>query len=272
MGFQRTLTLWLGLTIGGLWLSPATAWAQPGKPNQEQIAKEVPLEQLPAAIRDGVRRVLEQPTVFAHGPPEAFRAQPAFYCWLLDHPDRGVQMWRRLGAKCVTIVDRGNGYFGWTDGQGTDISWQTIHRSTNLRIWYAEGTARPGPLLPPVPLRAVVVLRYGEAPSVPLYAKKNEKDSRTLMIHQADLFLQTDSQAAALVAKLVGSSAPRLAEHCVSQMEMFFSALAWYVNRHPDRAEALLSEMLPPSWNFPESNSNPKAIDPFPATAVPKGN
>src|SRR5207245_10913752 len=63
----------------------------------------------------------------------------------------------------------------------------------------------------------------------------------------------------AMVAKLAGLSASHLGEQCVSQMEMFFSALAWYVNRHPERAEALLSEMLPPSWNWPDIDSNSKS-------------
>jgi hypothetical protein len=66
-----------------------------------------------------------------------------------------------------------------------------------------------------------------------------------LMFHQADLFLQTDSQAAALITKLLGPSAPKMAERCVGQMEMFFSALAWYVERHPEQSETLLSGLVP---------------------------
>jgi hypothetical protein len=66
------------------------------------------------------------------------------------------------------------------------------------------------------------------------------------MFHQADVFVQTDSQTAALITKLLGASAPKLAGQCIGQMEMFFSALAWYVDRHPERAETLLSGLLPP--------------------------
>jgi hypothetical protein len=270
MGLARTLALWLGLVISALWMNRATAWAQVSKERIQEIAKAIPIDQSPAGLRDSVQRVLEQPTVFAHGPPEAFRSNPAFYFWLLDHPDRAVQMWRRLGAKCLTIADRGYGRFSWTDGDGIDIAWQTLHQSSHLRVWYAEGTARPGPLLPPVPVRAVVVLRHEETPAH--FAKENDKDSRTLIIHQADLFIQTDSRAVAMIAKLVGASAPRLAEHCVAQLEMFFSALAWYVNRHPDRAETLLSDLLPPSWRNPESGSNSKPSAPPSASVAPKPN
>jgi hypothetical protein len=91
-------------------------------------------------------------------PAEAFACEPAVYYWFLDHPDRAVTAWRRLGAKCLTITDRGGGRFGWADENGSDIVWETVYRTPELRIWYAEGKARPGPLMPLVPVRAVVLL------------------------------------------------------------------------------------------------------------------
>jgi hypothetical protein len=256
MGYQRMQAIWLGLALGVLGESAAVASAQSPAQNDpaakaanefqtRQSIAAVPLDRLPPNVRDGVRRVLEQPTLAAHGPAEVFRAQASFYRWLLDHPDRAVQMWHRLGARCIAISERSAGKFGWADGQGTDIAWHTIHRAPGLQVWYAEGVATPGPVLPPVPLRAVVILRYAETSALsPLL--EGQTRGRTLMFHQADIFVQTDSQTAALIAKLLGSSAPKLAEKCIAQMEMFFSALAWYVDRHPERAVPLLSGLLPP--------------------------
>ena len=67
-----------------------------------------------------------------------------------------------------------------------------------------------------------------------------------LIRHQADVFLQTDNKTAALITRLLGASGPRLAERGVAQMEMFFSALVWYLDHHPERAEALqLGEVFP---------------------------
>jgi hypothetical protein len=66
------------------------------------------------------------------------------------------------------------------------------------------------------------------------------------MTHQAELYLYTDSKAAAIVARLVGASAPRLGAQYVAQLEMFYSALSWYVEQHPKQAEALLSEAAEP--------------------------
>lgn len=255
MRYRGIQVIWLGFAIGVFGESPVVAQspqknetpAQPAKDpdSRQHWLASIPLDRLSPKIRDGVQRVLEEATISAHGPTEVFRARPTFYRWLLDHPDQAVQMWHRLGARCLTISDRGNGRFGWADGQGTDISWQTVYAVPGIQIWYAEGMATPGPVLPPVPLRAVVVLRYAESSALSPLFREGEVHGKTLMFHQAELFLQTDSQTAALLAKLLGSSAPKLAEKCVGQMEMFFSALAWYVDRHPDRAHTLLSDLLP---------------------------
>jgi hypothetical protein len=204
--------------------------------SRPELTQGVPLQDVTATHRDRVRLVLERPTLTAHGPMEAFACQPPLYYWLLDHPDQAVPLWRRLGAKCMEITDKGGGRFGWADTHGSEVHWETVYRGPTLRIWYAEGNVRPAPLLPLVPARAVVVLRFIEG---------HDRAGRTLLRHQADLFLQTDSKTAALATRLLGPSGPRLAEQCVSQMEMFFSALAWYFGRYPERADRLVSGTLP---------------------------
>jgi hypothetical protein len=209
----------------------------PISPLAASVAHKVPLDQMPAAVRERVRRVMEQPKLSARGPIEVFRGRMDMYQWLLDHPDRGVTAWRRLGSKCSEITDRGHGRFGWTDGQGSDIHWDTVYRSPLLRVWYAEGKAKPGPLLPAVSVQAVAVIRCNQA-----------RDGRgcAVIYQQGDLYLHTDSKAAALAAELLGRSAPQLMEEAISQMQLFFSALIWYADRHPERAELMFGTGLPP--------------------------
>jgi hypothetical protein len=198
-------------------------------------AQTVPLAELPVGVRDKVQRVLDQPTLFARGPAEEFRGQAMMYHWLLDHPDRAALAWRRLGAPCMEISDQGGGRFGWNDGQDNMVQWETIYRSSELRIWYAEGSGRPAPMLPLVPMRAVVVLRCVE---------KADTLGRSRIGHQADLFAQTDSKTAALVAKILGPSMQRLTEQSITQLEMFFSCLLGYLDRHPEQVPLLLAARL----------------------------
>ncbi len=222
---------WLAVLTALLWASGGVAPAQE-ETGPDAASAGVPLEQLPEAVREHVRQTLERPTFTARGPEETFACCPAQYHWLLDHPDRAGLGWRRLGARCVEISDRGDGRFGWADPDGSDISWKTVYRDGSMRVWYAEGKVRAGAVLPLVSLRAVVVLHYSQHGDGP---------GRTIMQHQAELFLHTDSRAVALAARLIGVSAPRLGQQYVAQLEMFYSALAWYVDQHPDSVETLLA-------------------------------
>src|SRR5262249_40619629 len=157
---------------------------------------------LPPEIRDRARAVVERPTLRTQGPVEAFTCQPVFYFWLLDHPDLAVQLWRGLGVACAEIVDRGDGRFGWQDGQGSTVTWSTVLRRPSARIWYAEGHVKPGLLLPAAAVRAVVCLHHIEG---------KDEDGKPAIRHRVEVYLQTDSRAVALAARLLGASAPRLA-------------------------------------------------------------
>ena len=90
---------------------------------------------------------------------------------------------------------------------------------------------RPAPVLPLVPVKAVVVLRHNEA--------KNA-DGAAVIQHRSELFVLTDSKTAAAFTKLMGQSAPKLAEQGLGQLQIFFSGLTWYLDRHPDQIDQLL--------------------------------
>src|SRR5205085_7525381 len=150
--------------------------------------------------------------------------------WLLDHPDRVVQIWRRLGAVCTSIEARPAGKFGWADGQGSDVSWDTVLRTPRQRVWYAQGAVRPGPLLPALAVRAVLVMNHVQG---------KDTAGRLVVRHQAELYLHVDSKAAALATRILGASAPRMAEQYLGQIQMFFAALAWYLDEHPDKSSSV---------------------------------
>jgi len=193
----------------------------------------VSLEQIAPEIREAVRQVVQQPTISAAGPIEEFSATPAVYRWLLDHPDRAAKGWKKLGAPCLDIVSPRENLYSWTDTQGNDLAWETVCRGPNVQIWYAHGRTRPPMLLPAVPVRAVVVLHHCEVV---------DSFGRPRIQQQADMFVQTDSKTAQLVLRLLGPSVPRISEQCLGQLCIFFSAMAHYIDRHPDRAEVLLSD------------------------------
>jgi hypothetical protein len=221
---------WLGLAIGfGAGINSARA--EDAAFSRMEKPPILAVDDLPAKIREPVSAVLEHPTVHTVGPAESFTCQPAQYYEFLEHPDRAVAAWRKLGAKCLTITDRGKGRFGWVDEHGSDVHWDLVQSTPRLRVWYAEGQVRPNAWLPTVAFQAVVVLHLNEG---------RDADGHPTIRHQAELVVHSDNKTAALVARLLGPSAPRLAEQYVAQIQMFYSALSWYCYQHPeDAAEAV---------------------------------
>jgi hypothetical protein len=212
-------------------VSGAVGAAEPSLPSGFTLLPS--LDSLPEGYRQPISAVLAKPAMRIRGPAETFRCEPTVYHWLLDHPDRAVKAWIRLGAKCVDIADQGNGRFACKDGQGSDVHWDTVVSDSGKRVWYAEGVVKPSLLLPSVPVRAILVMN--------IEAGHNKTGHRAIR-HQAELIVHTDSRAASLITRILGASAPHLAEQYVGQVQTFFAALAWYIGEHPDRAVELLAE------------------------------
>src|SRR5262245_56905298 len=230
-------TVWAGWVTWAAWLVCSPINAQSPTETPALAPAPIPLEDFPPDVRARVRAVLEHPTVRSAGRVETFTCQPAIYDWLLDHPDLAVRLWRLLGAKCSDILPEGGDRFVWKDGP-SNIHWDTVLKRHGLRIWYAEGEVRPGLLLPGAPVKAVAVLRYGDG---------KLGDGRPSLRHQVEVTLHTDSHAVALAARVVGASIPRAGEQVVGQIEMFYAALAWYLDQHPRHAEALFAQLRRPA-------------------------
>jgi hypothetical protein len=192
----------------------------------------IPLESLPASQRENVKAVLDKPTLSARGISETFNADLSVYRWLLEHPDVGVKLWRLLGAK-VSDIGAHNGVYVWTDDQGSEVRWQIIHRGDGLHAWLAEGKVKPALLVPTSTFRALAVMHY--------VAGKDTRGKPAIR-HQVHFLIRCDSRAMALAARILGASAPHLAEQYLGQLQMFYGGMAWYLSQDPQRARKMLRD------------------------------
>lgn len=202
-------------------------------PQKKQDLPPIPIQNVAPGQREVVRQILEKPTFAARSQPESFHAKAETYRYFLDNPDRAVTAWRRLDAKCVSIHAHGNQRFSWADENGSEVAWQTVLSQPDLRVWYAEGKVKPGPLLPMVPVKAVVILRCNEI-TMP--------DGTAGIHHQTEMAVHTDSKTAVVVTKMLGPSAQRMAEQGLGQFQLFFGYLTYYLNRFPEQTPVLLRE------------------------------
>ncbi len=246
---------WLGVLFGIMIGTVATA-QPPQPPMAPAFAPSAPMATMPAAngsmavpptrvvlsevvepgFREAVLSVVRKPTVSTRGTSADVVTTPAVYEWLLAHPDRVALAWRRLKVPCVGITDLGNGKFAWSDGDGSELVWQTVGRFPDGVIWYATGKVKPSAVIPTVSVRAVVVMTHPKRPG---------KDGAVSLSPSVQAFLHTDSKTANVVMRMLGPTAPKLAEQGAEQLLFFFSGIARYTYTHPEKAEALLAPGSP---------------------------
>jgi hypothetical protein len=236
---DRRHALWAAIAGLGLSSGATAAERMPAVP-----AAEVPMggaapaagvsvtDVVHPAFRDAVARVLRQPTLSARGSSGEVACTPDQYAWLLDHPDRVCLAWKRLRVPCVDITELANGKFIWTDENGSEITWQTVGRFADGLVWYATGKVKATAVLPTVPVRAVAIVTKAE--------RKNDRGESAL--HPvAQVYLHTDSRAANLILRVVGPTAPKLAEQGAEQLLFFFNGIGNHVARNPEQIDTLLA-------------------------------
>ena len=135
---------WLCLAMG-VGANAKPAWAEEPASARTAKAPLLAVDELPTKMREPVSAVLEHPTLHTVGPAESFSCDPATYYEFLEHPDRAIAAWRKLGAKCLTISDRGKGRFGWVDEHGSDVHWDLIQTTPRLRFGTPRAKSNPTP-------------------------------------------------------------------------------------------------------------------------------
>lgn len=225
--------------FGGFALAvPFATGAEPGAmpapvlPNSAGAVK-VPLGDVVSAdYRDAVMKIVQKPTVSTRATAPDVVCTVAMYEWLFDHPDRVSLAWQRMKVAAVPIADAGNGKFVWTDENGSEVAWQKVGTFADGLVWYATGKVKPGAAGPSVPVKAVAVLTR---------AQKAQKDGVAAFSTSVQIYLQSDSRAANLALKLIGPTAPKVAEQGAEQFLEFFNGIADYVQRNPKKADDLLA-------------------------------
>jgi hypothetical protein len=208
------------------------AMPAPVLPNSAGAVK-VPLSDVVSAdYRDAVMKVVQKPTVSTRAVAPDVICTVAMYEWLFDHPDRVSLAWQRLKVGAVPIADAGNGKFVWTDENGSEVTWQKVGTFADGLVWYATGKVKPAAAGPSLPVKAVAVLTR---------TQKAQKDGVAAFGTSVQIFLQSDSKAATLALKLVGPTAPKVAEQGAEQFLEFFNGIADYVQRNPKKADELLA-------------------------------
>lgn len=202
-------------------------------PARSEPADNSLLNLIHPTFRNAVHEVLQKPTLTSQAKEDSFTAHPQVYDWLVHHPDRTSKAWNRMNVPCVEIREVAGKRYTWTDGEGSDLTWQLVGQFTDGWVWYASGKVKPGSLLPTVPVKAVAILHAPREANLAGSARFKPSVKVAIL---------TDSRAANALLRMVGPAGPRMAEQGAEQLLLFFSGVAAYIHEHPEKMEQLLAK------------------------------
>lgn len=228
--FLAALLTGLGVSLG------SSAPGADGMPGSKSVRAASLADVVLPNYRDAVSRVVSKPTITATGTNGDVSCTAEQYAWLLENPDRVALAWKRLRVPCVDITGLGNNTFVWTDENGSEVSWQTVGRLGDGLIWYATGKVKPTAVLPTVPVKAVAV--------VTRQVGTNAR-GETVVQPRAQVYILTESRAANVILRMLGPTAPKLAEEGAEQLLFFFNGIGNHLSRNPEQSEALLAPAKP---------------------------
>jgi hypothetical protein len=213
-------------------MPPAMPAPTPALPNTAGAVRVNLSEVVHPDYRDLVMKVVKQPTISTRAVAPEVVCTVSMYEWLFDHPDRVALAWQRLKVPAVPITDAGNGQFSWTDENGSEVTWRVVGTFADGLVWYATGKVKAAAAAPSVPVKAVAVLTRQQ---------KKAKDGVAAFSTSVQIYLVSDSRAATAAIRLMGASAPKVAEQGAEQFLEFFNGIADYVQKNPTKADAILA-------------------------------
>jgi hypothetical protein len=208
----------LALVLG--WMTAADA-AKPeagtaSRQAREDAIKNVPLAKLHPQARTKVAAVLDDITIFRRLPNQTIECDPAFFHFLIEHPEVVVNVWDVLGLSDVTLTRTGPDTLSANDGAGTKGAVEVLYRSQDTYIWLSEGTYEGHLFSKPLRGRCVFVMRNSFG---------RDAEGKSMVTCRLDAFIRLDNVTIDLLARVFQPFVGQLADHNFRETASFVEVL-----------------------------------------------
>jgi hypothetical protein len=196
--------------------------------------KQIPWNDLPAAVQNRIRRVVSGSPVFRRLPQQTIFADPEIHQYLIQHPDIVVGLWERLGATQISLREIKENQYLLKEKSGTAAAVEVLYRTHEICILYAKGEYR-GPLL--------AKSYQGEAVIILRTRLKHDVLHEPVIVCDLDAFVLIDSAGADLLAKLFYTSLGKIADGNFEVTVSFISRLSQTASRTPETVKQTVEEI-----------------------------
>jgi hypothetical protein len=208
---------WFGLVhLAARELPAAPPAGTTSRQARDDAIRALPLNKLDSQQRAKVLNVVNDSSLFRRMPTQVIECDPAYYTFLIEHPEVVVNIWSVLGISDVVITRNGPDAFDANDGAGTLGAVKFFYRSHDTHLLYGEGSYE-GALFPKaVRGKCLLLLKTG-------YLR--ETNGRFYITCRMDAFMQLENVGIEILAKTVQPIIGPVADHNFRETAIFLESL-----------------------------------------------
>ncbi len=194
----------------------------------------LPLRQLHPQHRQAANSVLDDMSLFRQLPAFQCELDPRVHDYFTNHPDAAVSIWRAMAISNLQMTQRNGVQYDLDTRDGTTGMVTVLHHTRESCLVICDGMFKSPYLKNAIQATSMMHLRTQFSTT---------HDGRTLVTHQADLFVSFPAQGVGTVAKLVSPVSNQIIDRNFQEICLFIHVMWQAMKQQPGWVEQIASRM-----------------------------
>lgn len=201
---------------------------------QSNAVDRIPFARITGGAGENIRAVVERPSFFRRLPTQTIECDPELYRLLVRHPEIIVNIWDLMGITKVEVKRIAPYVFKGHDGAGTTCRAELLYGTSDIHIYYGNGSYSGTMAARDIDGRCVCVLHSTSSKS---------REGHPTMTVSMDVFMKLDNFGADLLTRTLGPLVGKTADYNFVESAKFVAQLYELCRDNPVAAQQLGSRM-----------------------------
>ncbi len=201
---------------------------------EASAVERIPFQRINGQAQENIRAVVDRPSFFRRLPTQTIECDPELFILLVRYPEIIVNIWELMDITKVEVKRVAPYVFTGHDGAGTSCRCELLYGTSDVHVYYGNGTYS-GSLAPrDIDGRCVCVLHSSTSTNAA---------GRSMITVTMDVFMKLDNFGADLLTRTLGPLVGKTADYNFVESAKFVAQLNELCQTNPAAAQQLAQRL-----------------------------